>query len=321
MSNRHNEIIVKLIDKYFDTPDTSGQTSSHWKHFHAKTNYRTIEGTIELEGAGFGYTPKVGYIFRFFDLLGQLLTILWCNNRLKIIKNLPKGISIAKRMGHPFTKDCLRALYTYINFIQDRNYSSITIIGDGWGFLSGIIHSYDPHTHLTLIDLGKTMTFQYATLSKAFPNAKIRVLDEENTDDDIAKRDNIELCPADKYLGLASRYNDLIINIHSMQEMDKSTINEYFKYIRLALKEGGLFYCCNRVSKKLPCGTTIRLYDYPWMPKDTVLLDEECPWVTFFVSTWRAKRGPRIFGRRIPFINYYDGPIRHRLVKMHTTEQ
>jgi hypothetical protein len=98
---------------------------------------------------------------------------------------------------------------------------------------------------------------------------------------------------------------DLVINIASMQEMDPPVIDSYFEDLRTVSAAKRLhFYCCNREEKRLPDGTVTRFADYPWHDSDQVLVDERCPWHQQYYVT------------RPPFYRNYDGPTRHRLVRM-----
>jgi len=103
------------------------------------------------------------------------------------------------------------------------------------------------------------------------------------------------------------------VNLHSMQEMTDQSISQYFGLLRTVMAVNNLFYCCNRERKELVGGEVIEFDNYPWYENDRILLDEYCPWCRYFFSTARPKNGLKLAGIRIPFINYFDGPIRHRL--------
>ena len=64
------------------------------------------------------------------------------------------------------------------------------------------------------------------------------------------------------------------------------------------------FYCCNRISKKLPDGSIINFKDYNWSKKDLILFNELCPWHQKFPIS------------RPPFVSKFDGPIKHRLINV-----
>ena len=56
---------------------------------------------------------------------------------------------------------------------------------------------------------------------------------------------------------------DLIINTHSMMEMDKEIIDEYFKFIQNSIDDTGYFFNINRYRKK-SVGYPINFFDYPY---------------------------------------------------------
>ena len=86
------------------------------------------------------------------------------------------------------------------------------------------------------------------------------------------------------------------------------------------MKKENIFYCCNRDEKIMPGGEVSRILDYPWSRDDEIFIDEICPFTRFVFSSGRAKRGAKIFGIRFPFLNYFDGNIRHRLVALNTNK-
>lgn len=81
---------------------------------------------------------------------------------------------------------------------------------------------------------------------------------------------------------------DVVININSMQEMNIETTQYYFKYIRGHVSETGLFYCSNRLEKKMPLGEVSRFNDYPWSEADIYIYNERCPWVVFFLDKYTS---------------------------------
>lgn len=90
-----------------------------------------------------------------------------------------------------------------------------------------------------------------------------------------------------------------------MQEMNPDPIAGYFDDMReVAKHQDSFFYCCNRIEKTFPDGTTVRFKEYPWSDSDQVIVDELCPWHQEFYSI------------KPPFYHPYDGPIQHRLIKI-----
>ena len=91
---------------------------------------------------------------------------------------------------------------------------------------------------------------------------------------------------------------DGFVNISSMQEMTHSVIGEYFTTIRAS---GGWFYCCNKVSKRLPDGTIVRFDEFPWGSPRWIVGPEQCPWYR------------RAFSARPPFVTRFS-PTTHALL-------
>ena len=140
------------------------------------------------------------------------------------------------------------------------------------------------------------MLFDYFYSMKSHPQSKHQLITKEN--EFIRDFNYIE---AETYQDITIN-GDIFINIASMQEMDMKQINEYFDLIS-SQNQGTVFYCCNRISKRLPDDSVINFFKYNWGELE-VLIDELCPWHQKF---------PII---RPPFIRNFDGPIQHRLVKV-----
>jgi hypothetical protein len=109
---------------------------------------------------------------------------------------------------------------------------------------------------------------------------------------------------------------DCAINIASMQEMNSYSIAAYFSFLRKRSGHHSRFYCVNRERKVLPGGEVASFDQYPWHDDDTIFVDEQCPYYTHFFGLRTRSEGPKLFGMRVPFINYFDGPHRHRLAKL-----
>ena len=191
------------------------------------------------------------------------------------------------------------------------------IIGDGYGFLSALIKEIFPNSLICLVDLGKILLFQAYYCEKAYPHSLHRLVSESSGT--ISQPDlGFLYCPAE-FLEKLDKYSfDVAINIASMQEMNQSSINTYFDFLRRYMPPDNLFYCCNRKEKEMPGGEISKFFSYPWCNEDIHLVDEFCPWHNYFLSFSRAKNGPELFKIRIPFINYFDGPHMHRLTVLQT---
>ena len=88
--------------------------------------------------------------------------------------------------------------------------------------------------------------------------------------------------------------------------------------MRNNLEKENIFYCCNRGSRVMRGGEVSKLSRYPWTHGDLHLVDEACPWQRYFIGKYQAKRGPKLLGKRLPLLNYYDGTIHHRLSILET---
>ena len=111
---------------------------------------------------------------------------------------------------------------------------------------------------------------------------------------------------------------DLAVNIASMQEMNRQTIEGYFRFLRNHLNADNLFYCFNRERKEMDDGEVSEFLNYPWLEADQYVVNGYSPWPRFYLGRTRPRNGPRILGVRVPLVNYYDGKFMHRLAILAT---
>jgi hypothetical protein len=76
------------------------------------------------------------------------------------------------------------------------------------------------------------------------------------------------------------------------------------------------FDCVNRMRKQLPEGEVSAFAEYPWQGDDEVFIDGQCPFYSHFLAPYTLPNGPRLFGVRIPYVNYFDGIHLHRLARL-----
>ena len=311
--NSTNSSAYPLFIRFFNNgePVIDAAASSHWQAFAKKFDVRLHDGQIVLaSGYGFGTCGSVGF-GNIFDLFANKFHLL--NLRIPTLKDdVLKAQLIVKRMGLRFSQDAFRQVCTLNLIVRTFGASApanILVIGDGYGILSALLHDRYPDAKIFLADLGSVLFFQAYYLSKAFPEAKQTIADEHDEANE-SVRAVFSFCPADNLDSLANEEFDIAINVASMQEMTPAVINDYFHFLRQ--QNTKLFYCCNRLEKKLIGGEVTRFMDYPWSPNDEYIVDELCPWHQWFLGMGLSKT-VKIFGVPAPFIHRYDGLHWHRL--------
>lgn len=317
MVQREFENISKrLFQSYFERDITPPDlVSSHWAAMHKNT---VVKGCSDdgMRGYGFGHFPKASLVDRFFSAA----TILAHRLRAPKVEGFSKLVisakRLAKRIGHPFTLDLFRQVCTYALLHSRVAGKRFIVIGDGIGFLSAFIKEMEPEAQIVMVDLGKTLFFQVQTIRMAHPDARAWLVDNPEISAGDDGMGEFLFCPAEHLHFLEDNIFDCAVNTNSMQEMNKATVAMYFAFLRRTLSHEGLFYCSNRVEKIMPAGEVSRFSDYPWETGDVHFIDEICPWSVFFLHRNTLEKGPMFLGARVPFCNYYDGPIRHRLSKL-----
>ena len=217
---------------------------------------------------------------------------------------------VARQQNRAFTQDMLRQALS-IAIIQD-NVERLKIrginlvIGDGFGVMTALLKLLYPNRQVIVVNLTTPLLIDLVYVRKINPTLNIvlvqtrmeleKVLEDNSIDIIAIRADNMDII-SEAEIGLA-------INIQSMQEMTNKVINSYFKILRGNKSEQTIFYCCNRVHKKLYDGEEIEFLKYPWSKSDQILLDEICKWDNFDYS-WKP-----------PFWIKTPNQTRHRLTIM-----
>ena len=120
--------------------------------------------------------------------------------------------------------------------------SKVLIIGDGLGDLSSMILKHYK-CQVFLCDLPESLVYQEYNLRHNFKNFKFNYIASKN--DKINLNANINFINADQIHRLKIDL-DLAVNTDSFCEMDKYSVNKYFKYVEKNLKVNGNFFYCNK---------------------------------------------------------------------------
>lgn len=311
----HRELYKQYFGKKNEPLIDETVTSSHWKDYAEKINVTSTntEGREEyiLNGFGFGENEKKGRISNAFAALSIFLY-----NRILNMRGLSEDVKnakiIVKRMGLFFSLDAFRQVCT-LNFLKNTMPSSwlperIIIIGDGYGVLSGLLHSQYPLCKIYLIDLGPMLFFQSYYLQQAYPDVNQCIVGSDSF-----VESTFNFCSAETIEKINTENVDLAVNIASMQEMSGEMVTQYFLLLRKLYTKN--FYCCNRIEKKMPGGEISCIKEYPWSANDIFLVDEICPWHTWFLGRGKTPN-VKLKGLSIPFMHEYDGAHWHRFATL-----
>ena len=295
------DILSKKIDK------TDPAESSHWKKYHK--NFKYNDGVLTgIQGFGGSQSPYSGlkktlhYLFqKRYRNLGEQY------DKFKFIDLKAKQITFKQRRAYDL--DVLRQtlsvamLSSYENVLGNEN--KVLIIGDGFGSLSSILLASNLSNQIILVNLTKTLLVDLIYLKKWMGETKfdnsVVLIDSEKDVKSIQSSKSIVAIEASKHKIIRNFKIDTAISIASMQEMNPSMVESYFKDLSYISKKKLYFYCCNREEKILPDSTISRLEDYPWNKGDSIILDELCPWHQNYYTIFP------------PMYKKYDGPHRHQL--------
>jgi hypothetical protein len=318
--------IVRNLNSRFATDENSAAMSSHWKIYSAQSHakFNSSGRLTKLKGSGFGdYAVRpwiMGFgILNYATYLPTLaLPVGSRAHSLKAQLNFLRALGVSL-----FPYDSLRhaALAAFLTSHPasrqtfEMETPRICLIGDGWGLLSALIKKSCPRAQITIVDLGKTLTFSSLFLQDRFPKCRFNLVkpDEPNRlDSDF----NFIVAEDIARLNFPENCFDFAINVASMQEMDQTWIDFYFGWLRKHLQPDGQFYCCNRELKTLPDGSQAIFANYPWQSEDRIYFDGEPTFYRWFFSFQKTARNVRRFGFKIPFMRLFDGVVRHRLVQL-----
>ncbi len=336
LSIPNQRLFENIYNHYYDNEmlhhNQNKYISSHWecysKQFKIKRD--SNENVVMISGHGFGDMIS--------DDIFRKILVYMCNFsyfvrlpfKLDILKLTIVALRICRKAGFYFSYDCFKQVCA-LNLIYKRNLReeerrrgrlAFLMIGDGYGFMSSLIKAVFPDSTLILVDIGKTLLFQSFYCQKAHPHKIHHSIFEEGdiNMDNIYKYDFI-YCPTEYLSKISNIKYDICINIASMQEMNQETISMYFAFLRNTMNHKNLFYCCNRELKVLVGGELLEFNKYPWVSDDRHLVDEYCPWYRWHISNIASQNGPKLFGLRVPFVNYCDGLFKHRLTVLSTSNR
>lgn len=145
-------------------------------------------------------------------------------------------------------------------------------IGAGAGML-GVLCHYDLGAKYVIVDLPEVISFSSAVIPTFLPKARLMLPHEVRSDGSFAEQladvDFVFLWP-DQTALIDDDSMDVAINTSSFMEMRTEEIEEYFALIQRCVKDGGIFYCCNRLEKQPGLGDTeVRHFlKYPWRPQN-----------------------------------------------------
>lgn len=310
-----NRVIEALLEVVEKDPYPAGHTSLYWRLEGEKMIVGRRAGKLRLQGlmASMGPTSFLGRCLNSLERMSYL-PVTWPLRFYRRSWRLTR--LLARDLSQPLTQHNWRfavvlALLTEHWERYRLRPRTFALIGDGEGFLGALLLRALPEARLYCIDLPKALVLQAATHQKANPAARLSLVSEGSMDGDAG----VAFALPGEIERIGSSI-DCAINICSMQEMEQSSVDAYFQFLRRRSGPGSRFYCVNRLEKKLPGGDRRNFHEYPWQRADRIFMEGPCPYITHTMSRATAPQGPRFFGRRIPFVNFVDGLTLHRLAHL-----
>ena len=309
-----HSVIEELLKVAASEPLPLEDVSSFWNLHGSKTVVERTDDELVLVPSGFhslGLSSKFGVAASFAERISYWLVTARLRSHSSIwatAKRLSTDLGMHLDYNAWKQTESLAVLTDHWKK-HDITPKSFAVIGDGAGFLGALFHRRYPNSHIYSIDLPQMLVFQAQTQVSAGHGNLISHLQDSSD----APTGVTFVLPKD--IESISEEIDCAINIASMQEMNERSIDSYFRFLRSRSTPNSLFYCINREEKELPGGEIVKFSDYPWLGEDRIFIDGPCPYYTHYLGRTMPK-GPWLLGVRIPFINYLDGKIIHRLVHL-----
>jgi hypothetical protein len=241
--------------------------SSHWKH------HLSVGGGYEdIHPRGIARA-----VFDYVEVSTYRKVLKRIPNISEVLSDMRKMLSnIGYSTGFIAMRTACAVATLEANWQQQRD---IAIIGDGCGLMGAFLRFRHPNSRLYSIDYTEQLKVQ------------ARLYASIGVTGSFIETQSLESIPR----------LDCAINYVSMQEMVPEEVARYFRFLR---RHRVLFYCINRVEKKLVGGEVLRFMEYPWSDADSVLIDEPCPFHTHFLSL------------KFPFYHPFDGLVWQRIAHL-----
>lgn len=149
------------------------------------------------------------------------------------------------------TKMSFRHLYYGLqvrDLVKNNKENTILEIGGGWGSSAYQIINNIPNSKFVFMDLPEVLFILSFFLSMNFPHKKIYTFKSNDKISDIINNNDIVLIPSNlafAYKLFPENLVDVVINNHSLVEMDTTYISAYIKLINWVTKKNGFFYTNN----------------------------------------------------------------------------
>lgn len=155
-----------------------------------------------------------------------------------------------ERRGRRLTPDFLRTVNIGLRAAEfldlDRRKIDVVELGGGLGHLARTLRLLGYTRSHVIVDLPETLVFSYCFLSLNFPQARLRLVEDEASARALAAGDyDFAFVPALLADAVACRPYDLFVNIASMGEMRNEVIRDWMRWIQERLQVRSL-YTLNR---------------------------------------------------------------------------
>lgn len=181
------------------------------------------------------------------------------------IIGFPKYFEVDSAIGSTSFTENIVSTFDLINAIEThlRNKEKINVleIGAGWGaVLDQLIQFYgDRINKVAICDLHENLFISSFYLQAVNPGRKAYFVSEKEATS--SSDHSLTFCSPGRINNLDIEF-DLVINMISFQEMSMAVIEDYMRYIKSHLSEGGIFYSENGVVKKNPHQRAEKFSDY-----------------------------------------------------------
>ncbi|OGW71746.1 MAG: hypothetical protein A3J72_01545 [Nitrospirae bacterium RIFCSPHIGHO2_02_FULL_40_19] len=198
-------------------------------------------------------------------------------------EEIPEWASKIMNYNAPKVYDTLENRHHLLQHFKKTISPIIFELGAGAGLTSLALLNELPNAKIIICDLPETISVAYVLISY-FSKRNLKILLPSDLDkcngnlSEAIKENDLLFITPNQIEMVPDNSIDLAINVHSMQEMDLSTITNYFHLLQRVGSKGSIFFCKNlKCSKQYD---TTQIEKYPWHMFGKLIYEEVAPYAS-----------------------------------------
>ncbi len=242
----YNSLINSGLNNYGSEISTHYFTFKDYENNHLNNLFKDKDSSLNNLNVNI-FKKHKNFNFKESILYNSLCTLMYENlkstNYYKYLKFLKDETFLGYNDPYinindeKISTDKINSLFDFEKIDSFYNFNEndhILEIGSGSGRFSDCILSIKKNLNYTICEIPPSMYISYKRLKKSFPNKKIEILINCNSNENIMekiKKNNISLIFPHQLNFIKEKFFNLTIAIDCLHEMDKKTLKRYFNNI------------------------------------------------------------------------------------------